>query len=157
MTFRLKKDTRVWDKLKRDMSPRNGLELRVGFFEGNYGPENENLNVAQVAQFNEEGTSNNPTRPFIRVGFMAPIKGGAYNKNFKESIQRILSGQSSFKDEYKKLGAIAVRDLKKSIADWDTPPNSPRTIENKGFNNPLIDSGLMYDSVDFKVERKGSN
>lgn len=157
MAFKLTKDTKVWDRLKKDLNSNSGLELKVGFFENSvYGPENDNLQVAQVAQWNEEGSATNPTRPFIRVGFMSPIKAGSYEKYFKLAITRILEGKSSFATEYKILGPVAVKDMKQSIADWDTPPNSPITIADKGFNNPLIDSGLMYESVDFKVEKKGS-
>lgn len=158
MAFKLTKDTKVWDKLKKDLSSKTGMELRVGFFEDSrYGAENDNLQVAQVAQWNEEGSSTNPTRPFIRVGFMSPIKSGAYEKYFKAAITRILDGTSSFENEYKILGPVAVKDMKQSIADWDSPPNSPITVADKGFNNPLIDSGTMYESVDFKVAKKGSN
>jgi len=157
MSFKLKVDKSGWEKLKKDISKNTQDKLRVGWFEGsNYGPENDNLPVAQVAQFNEEGTSTNPIRPFIRVGFMTPIKKGVYDSLFKESMQRIAEGKSSFKQEYTKLGPTFVKEMKDVIAKWDTPPNSPQTIADKGFNNPLIDSGTMYDTTDFEVAKKGT-
>lgn len=158
MSFKLKIDKSAWTKMKKDLLKTNQMELKVGYFEGsNYGPENDNLPVAQVAQWNEEGSATNPTRPFIRVGFMGPIKKGAYDSYFAESMQRIAEGKSSFKQEYTKLGPILVADLKDVIAKWDTPPNSPKTIENKGFNNPLIDSGTMYESTSFEVGKRGDD
>lgn len=156
--IKIEKDTKVWDQIKKNLLKSNTQELQIGFFpEAKYGPDNDNLQVAQIAQFNEEGTETNPPRPFMRVGFLAPIRKGIYDSYFAESIERIAEGKSSFIQEYVKLGPMFVNDLKEVIEKWDTPPNSPRTIERKGFDNPLIDSGLMHDSVDFKVEKKGSN
>lgn len=151
-------DDSIWKKMKKQALSSNKEILNLGFFpEDRYGSENDNLPVAQVAQWNEEGTTTNPTRPFMRVGFGGPLKKGIYNKTFKESIERIVSGASTFKQEYKYLGVIFVDDLKEVIEQWDTPPNSPRTIEEKGFNNPLVDTGLMYESVKYKIEKEGSD
>lgn len=154
----LTKDTSVWEKMKKNLRQGNNLEVRVGWFpEAQYGPENDNLQVAQVAQWNEEGTETNPVRPFIRVGFMKPIQKGMYDRLFFESIQRIAEGKTTFAKEYQKIGKMAVVDLKEVIEDWSSPPNSPVTIERKGFNNPLIDTGTMYDTVDYKIDKRGNN
>lgn len=160
MAFTLKIDTSVWDKMKKDLLKASGQEVQVGIVEPvNYGSDNDNLAVAQVWQWQEEGlpAKNIPARPAIRVGFMAPIKKGSYDKLFIDSMQRIAEGNSTFKQEYTRIGVQAKVDLKKAVVDWDTPPNSPFTVAEKGFNNPLIDSGLLYESIDFKVDKKGSN
>lgn len=160
MSFKLKVDKSGWEKLKKELLKGSQLELLVGIVEPTYyGPDNDNLSVAQVWQWQEEGVpaQNIPTRPAIRVGFMAPIKKGSYDKMFAESMQRIASGNSTFKQEYTRIGVQTKADLKKAVADWDTPRNSPLTVELKGFDNPLIDSGLLYESIDFKVDKKGSD
>jgi len=160
MSFKLKVDKSGWNKMKKELLKGSLLEVQVGIVEPtNYGPDNDNLSVAQVWQWQEEGVpaQNIPTRPAIRVGFMAPIKKGAYDKMFVESMQRIAEGKSTFKEEYTKIGMKAKTDLKQAVADWDTPPNAPYTVAEKGFNNPLIDSGLLYESIDFKVDKKGSS
>jgi hypothetical protein len=41
--------------------------------------------------------------------------------------------------------------LQRSITEWTTPPNSPRTVARKGFNKPLIDTAVMLRSVDYQV------
>ena len=48
--------------------------------------------------------------------------------------------------------ARAQGDLKQMIAEFSTPANSPMTIAKKGFNNPLVDTGIMLDTVDYDVE-----
>jgi hypothetical protein len=160
MSFKLKVDKSGWEKMKKELLKGSSLEVQVGIVEPvTYGPDNDNLPVATVWSWQEEGlpVQNIPTRPAIRVGFMAPIKRGSYDKMFAESMQRIAEGKSTFKQEYTKIGTKAKADLKKAVADWDTPPNAPFTVAEKGFNNPLIDSGLLYESIDFKVDKKGSD
>jgi hypothetical protein len=160
MSFKLKVDKSSWEKMKKDLLKGNQEELRVGIVEPTYyGSDNDNLSVAQVWQWQEEGlpAQNIPTRPAIRVGFMAPIKKGLYDSYFVESIQRIAEGKSTFKQEYTRIGVMAKADLKEAVELWDSPRNAPMTVDLKGFDNPLIDSGLLYDSIDFKVEKKGSN
>jgi len=160
MAFKLKVDDSVWKKMKKELLKANQMEVQVGVVEPtNYGSDNDNLSVAQVWQWQEEGlpAKNIPTRPAIRVGFMAPIKSGSYNELFVDSMQRIAEGKSTFKQEYTRIGTKARVDLKKAVADWDTPPNAPYTVAEKGFNNPLIDSGLLYESIDFKIDKKGAD
>lgn len=157
MAFTLKVDTSVWDRMKKDLLKASGQEVQVGIVEPvHYGSDNDNLAVAQVWQWQEEGlpAKNIPTRPAIRVGFMAPIKKGSYDKLFADSMQRIAEGKSTFKQEYIKLGTVAKVDLKKAVAEWDTPRNAPLTVALKGFDNPLIDSGLLYESIDFKIDKR---
>lgn len=160
MSFKLKVDKSGWLKMKRELLKGSTLEVQVGIIDPvTYGSDNDNLPVATVWSWQEEGlpAQNIPPRPAIRVGFMAPIKKGSYDKLFVDSMQRIAEGKSTFKEEYTRIGIQAKADLKKAVADWDTPPNSPFTVAEKGFNNPLIDSGLLYESIDFKVDKKGSN
>lgn len=152
--IKIEKDTIQWEKMKKRLL-RETKELRIGWFpDAQYGDDNDNLFVAQVAQFNEEGTVTNPTRPFIREGFMRPIKKGLYNSYFTESMQRIAEGTSTFTKEYTKLGPMFVADMQEVIEEWSIPSNSLTTIQAKGFDNPLIDSGTMHDTVSFEVANK---
>jgi hypothetical protein len=155
MSVKITVDKTGWDKLKKNLLQANKESLKLGFFEDSrYGPENDNLNVAQVAQFMEEGDPvKYPPRPFIRIGFLPRLKTPEYIPIFQQAIKSVLDGQSSFKQAYTRLGPTLVKGLQNEIIGWDTPPNSPQTIETKGFNDPLINTGKMLESVDFKVER----
>jgi len=146
----LKVDKSGLKKLKAVFN--SDLALKVGFFEESV--YEDGIQVAQVAQWNEEGTSTNPMRPFMRVGFGSAISKGVYHSIFVDSIESIIMGKSTFAKEYQKLGPMVVADMQEEIEEWNTPPNSPRTVERKGFNNPLIDTGLMHDSVKFRVEKE---
>ena len=51
------------------------------------------------------------------------------------------------------VGAYAAGEVQERITDLREPPNAPRTIEAKGSDNPLIDTGFMQRSVSWEVER----
>lgn len=160
MSFKLTVDKSGWNKMKKELLKGSTLEVQAGIVEPTYyGSDNDNLSVAQVWQWQEEGlpAQNIPTRPAIRVGFMAPIKKGLYDSYFVESIQRIAEGKSTFKQEYTKLGVMAKADLKEAVEQWDSPRNSPFTVAEKGFNDPLRDSDRLYDTIDFKVAKRGTD
>ena len=157
MSIKITVDTSGWDKIKKNLLQANKESLNVGFFpDSRYGPENDNLPVATVAMFMEEGDPvKYPPRPFIRMGFLPRLKTSEYVPVFQQAIKSVLDGQSTFKQAYTKLGPVMVKELQNEIISWSTPTNSPQTVEAKGFNDPLIDSGKMLESVDFKVERTG--
>lgn len=154
MPIKITADTSGWDKIKKNLLQANKESLKVGFFDDRYGPENDNLPVATVARFMEEGDPvKYPPRPFIRVGFLPRLKSAEYIPLFQNAITSVLEGKATFKQAYTKMGPVLVKGLQNEIISWDTPPNSARTIAEKGFNDPLINTGKMLESVDFKVER----
>lgn len=116
-------------------------KLEVGFFQTAKYPNG--MQVAQVARFNEFGTSKIPMRPFFR---------NAINKNTKKwfaSLQQLLAIDNG--KALDKVGEIARGDVVQSITTFNTPPNAKSTIKAKKSSNPLIDTGLMRRSVTYKV------
>lgn len=149
------KDTSVWEKIKAGF--KNDLQLNVGFFpEDRYGPENDNVPVAYIAEIQDKGLGV-PMRAFMSGGdgLTGVIRSAPYRKDYEQSLKRILDGKSSFTAEYSLIGNALVEDTKEIIDDWSSPPNSALTVELKGFNDPLIETGTMRDAVKYKIE-KGS-
>ena len=113
-------------------------EVLVGFLaHGNTGlvryPDS-GIPVAQVAVWNEDGNEqqNRPPRMFI----------SAAAEQFR---QRRLSGEPD------DIGEEAKTIVSNTIRDWSQPPNAPATIARKGRNDPLVDTTLMMNSVDYLV------
>lgn len=48
------------------------------------------------------------------------------------------------------LGKRITLDLQKTIRQWNDPPNAQLTIDSKGFNNPLVDTGKLHDSITYE-------
>lgn len=157
MSVKITKDKSGWDKLKKNLLKNSQDILKIGIFDqAKYGPENDNLQVAQVLQWMEEGDPVlYPPRPVMRVGFLPRLKTSEYVPLFQETISSVLEGKLTLKQSYRRMAPILVAGLKNEIIQWDTPPNSPQTVADKGFNDPLINTGKMLESVDFKVEKRG--
>ena len=49
------------------------------------------------------------------------------------------------------MGVTIQGQLQTSIQDLVSPPNAPSTIRRKGSSKPLIDTGHMWNSVDYAV------
>lgn len=137
------------DRLKaalRDLASRldKPATLRVGFLEGATYPDG--TSVPMVAAFNEFGTAKAPPRPFFRN--MVAEKSGDWPK----AIAALLEANNMDAARALALTGEAIKgQLQQSIRDLDSPPLAQSTIDRKGFDKPLIDTGVMINSVDFEV------
>lgn len=154
-------DNSQWEKMKKNLMKGQHLAAKVGFFDSYYGPENDNLSVAQVAQWQEEGTrggqgngSGIPMRPFMRYYIMKLETDEKLVRELAPFIHQIAIGTMTWTQLYSKLGIELVADLKQVIEKWSIPMNSPSTVKQKGFNDPLIDTKKMMDSVEYQLGRK---
>lgn len=157
-------NNKEWNKIKRRMtSGGDSIVAKVGFFpESRYGPENDNLPVATVAMWQEEGTrggQNNgsgiPARPFMRYTIESLRKGDKdYSNILRREFVRFLDGKITKSKMISELGDYTKDQMKDNIVRWSTPPNSQSTIDRKGFNDPLVESGKMWQSVDSKLGRR---
>lgn len=122
--------------------------LRVGFLEtATYGQENDGLPVAQVAFWNEYGTSKSPPRPFFR-NMIAEKKSG-WSLAFGNLMQMHNYDVTHVFD----LMGQGIKDqLTESIVKFSDPQNAPYTVKQKGFNKPLIDTGTMQRSTGWDIE-----
>lgn len=154
------KNTAQWEKIRKQLL-KDIPSIKTGWFQGqNYGSDNDNLPYAQVAFLNEEGHINGagsafpgsitPPRPFMRVGLAVAIKAGANKDDFKDMIEAVASGKSILIAMQKTTNNFE-RTLRKVMLDWDTPMNSPKTEELKGFNNPLVETSELIANVTSKV------
>jgi len=126
----------------------NSTEVRVGFLEG--ATYEDGTSVAEVAAYNEYGvpSRNQPPRPFFR----GMIK--EKSPNWGESLSALL-----VKNNYDANKALALMghgisgQLRESIQKFTSPGLAESTIAAKGgVNKPLIDTGHMFNSVDFEVK-----
>jgi hypothetical protein len=144
-----------------------GGSLRVGFLEGAMYPARDNsrflkaigskakptvsppVSVATVAFWNEFGTIRAPARPFFRSTIAAQSKTWGENLG-KAIVYYNYDGETALRA----LGQAMRDDVEASIQRWTDPGNAPLTIKIKGFDKPLLDSGVLNRSPDFEVVPK---
>ena len=158
MSMKLTVDKKVWNNLKKSFAKAEMLEDQVGWqADAIYGSDNENLPMAQVAQWQEEGVAskNIPPRPFMRVGFKAALSKGANDASFKRIVTAVANGQDVFKALHKE-GDSFRQTLRQVMIDWDTPRNAPTTVELKGFDDPLIETSELISNITSKTTKRGT-
>lgn len=150
------KNTKVWDNIKRSLLSTPEIAVDVGWFGVTYGSDNDNIPVAQVAAMMEHGHPRDyPPRPFIRQGFVPRLASKEYAQVFTKIAENILQGQGVMSQAHI-LGSLMRKGLQNEIISWSTPPNSPKTVAEKGFNDPLIETGHMLETVDYRVRKGGT-
>ena len=86
-----------------------------------------------------------PPRPFFRTMIAnnkdswAPTAAGLLAKGIEPYVVLQM------------MGELLAGQLRASIIAMKSPPNAPSTIRKKGFDDPLIDTGHMLNSVDFEI------
>lgn len=117
--------------------------LRAGFLENADYPDG--LHVAQVAFWNEFGTSTAPARPFFRQTIQR------HSRDWGSNLGKALKATNFDKDKSLVMLGTEIKDeIVESIASWPAD-NAPSTVKRKGFNHGLVESSKMQNSADFEV------
>ena len=127
------------------------LNVRIGFQAGE-AKYDDGTDVAEIALYNELGTSSIPSRPFLRDS--VDNHESEINAFFKTSKKSMLAGKDA--EAILKEVGIFMKDLVQGeITDGSFAPNAPSTIARKGSSKPLIDTGKMRQSVNYVIKQKG--
>ena len=138
ISFKIKIDDKdIYKELKKQHA-----KIEVGFFEGEKYPNGKS--VAEVAAFNEFGGGHTPPRPFMRT--CCERRRNKWRKVVKDNLAKNPDVRTTMAE----LAQVMVEDLKDYIKIWTYPPNAPSTVAKKGFNDPLVDTGRMMNSVDWR-------
>lgn len=135
-----------WSAFLSLIADANHKEVVVGILDGE---------IAEYAAVNEYGYApgNIPSRPFMRTTI--DDNADAIGKMLRDRVNRSIATGRTTVDGALKVVGLKVRNLMvRTIKSWADPPNLPSTIERKGENNPLVDTGAMQASVTFEVRRK---
>ncbi len=128
------------------------LEVRIGFQHGK-ATEKDGTDVCDIAAWNELGTENIPSRPFIRQS--VDNNQDKINSFLQTRVKALAKGASA-EDTLKKIGVFQKRLMQDEIKSGYFAPNSEATIRKKKSSQPLIDTGRMRQSVDYFIQKKGS-
>lgn len=134
------------------------LQVRVGFQRGkakgkDHSGNETDVDMCDIAMFNELGTSTSPSRPFMRQS--VDRNAEKINRFLKAQMQRMKNGQATAEDVMKAIGTFMKGLVQAEIRDGEFEPNAPSTVSKKGSSKPLIDTGHMRQSVNFVICRKG--
>ena len=149
-----------FDKIITDLIKAEKRTLLVGIQEGSKTPgmvkagrkQKAGLNIAQYAAQNEFGTREIPERSFMRTAFDENIQ--LISSFLTKEIGLVIDQKKTLDQALKLTGQLITGLIQKKIRQIVFPPNSPRTIAEKGSSKPLIDFGSMIQAVRYTI-RKG--
>lgn len=133
---------------------------KAGFWEDVKHP-NGKLNSAELANILENGantpgeTGYIPPRPFMKDGTQDSeiVLKTLFIVRFRKFLG--LDGRkTSPRDTLHPLGVVVSRWMGNRIRFNTYPPNAQMTVDIKGFNRPLWESGWLSDNVQVKTKRK---
>ncbi|WP_212376950.1 hypothetical protein [Acetobacter persici] len=84
--------------------------------------------------------------------------GAGATQSSSESLQnfntflRTLTARASTSQALTAVGHSMQADITDTIRQTHTPPNAPSTVRHKGFDNPLVETGTLQNSVSFQVD-----
>lgn len=124
---------------------KTATKVEIGFLDRATYPDG--TSVAMVAAANEFGTATIPPRPFFRA--MVQKNSGKWPINLRTALTETGG------DAATSLGLVGQEiqeELQDSIRSNVPPPNAPSTVEAKGFDRTLIDTGHMLNTVKHNVK-----
>lgn len=143
--------TPVGEKIFRELEKLNKLLAQIGY-EAENSSEKNGADVCSVAAWNEFGTINMPSRPFMRKS--VDDNKDEISAYMRQKVEDVLSGRKTAEQVFKEIGLFQKGLIQKKITDGSFEPNAPSTIRRKKSDKPLIDTGRMRQSVEIFIEKK---
>lgn len=133
-------------EIQRELAKLRGNKYAtVGIHEDAGNTEDGAMTQAQNGALQNFGNDKIPARPWLIPGVEASTP---------DVIDTIASGieKGLPTDQImEQVGAIAAGATQQYVIDLREPPNAKSTIDKKGSDNPLIDTGSMLQSITWKT------
>ena len=143
-------------KFLKELEELTKLEVAVGYQEDAKYPEKEGgQSIAEVAIYNDLGTIHSESRPFMRDSLNCHKQ--EIECYMQKQAKALVDGKESTEEVLKKVGVYQKKLIQREITHGNFKENKKATKARKGSDTPLIDTGIMRQSVNFVVRKKGSS
>ena len=136
-----------WKRIVRKMNFVDGKEIHAGVLPS-AGKGKKGVPIAEYATYNEYGTEKIPSRPFMAT---SADENKGWSTSVKNAVKGIIDGAEVI-SQMNTVGEKMKTDIKKNIGTYRFKPLKPATVKKKGHDIQLIDSGALYDAIDFEVK-----
>ena len=139
-----------WEAIKRELERAKDREVAVGILQGSV--DSEGMSIAEYATYNEFGTDDVPSRPFMAMSFdenKADIEA-----DFNRQGKAMVEGKRTADQALTVIGQKHAARVQNTITGRDiTPKLADSTIKAKGSTKTLVDTGAMTNAV--QIELRG--
>lgn len=142
----LKKDSKLGKKALKS-NPSTGAMTKIK----RYGVKTDGYKkqAREIIGLGVTKPSRIPARPFMSN--TVQNKKAEWKKVISTVLQQVIDGQSELKTALNTIGITVQTDIQATIAEGNFTANSAMTVQRKGRNSPLIDTGEMRDSLTYEV------
>lgn len=137
------------DELKREVNDFPALLVGVLEPEASRHYKDSTVTIGEVALWNEMGTATIRARSFMRL-YTEEAQAKIVNQ-MTSAVHRVVFANEDAGSALRKIGKEHVSHIVARIKRHIPPPNAPITIERKGSDTPLIDTGVLIDSISYEV------
>jgi hypothetical protein len=127
----------------------NNPKTKVGVLEGGPAREDGKDNV-DIMMINEFGVGV-PQRSIIRAGTDSNIDA-IFRKEVHE-YDKIIAGKNNVDTMLSETGEFVKKKFVQRFSKQFLLPNAPATVAAKGSDIPLVDTGELRESINYKVEK----
>lgn len=137
----------------RELDQLGEMIVNIGFQHGKASEKKTGADICDVAAFNEFGTENMPSRPFLRDSV---YDNEDMITNFLQAqVVEIIRNGKTAEQVLNEIGVFQKSLVQDTIEEGHFEPNALSTIRRKGSDHPLIDTGTMKNSVNYVIKKKG--
>jgi len=139
---------RGWNNIVRELEKAKQMEVAVGIVEGS---QNEGTSIAEYASYNEFGTDDVPSRPFMAMSFDENL--AEINADFKRQGDQMVQGKKTANAALTVIGQKHAGRIQATITGRDILPRlAESTVKaKKGSTKTLVDSGAMANAVQISI------
>lgn len=140
-----------WKAIKREVERAQRREVAVGILQGS--TDSEGTSIAEYATYNEFGTEDVPSRPFMAMSFDENVE--AINSDFNRQSKRLVAGEVTADQALTIIGQKHAGRVQNTITGRNIlPALAPSTVAaKKGSTKTLVDTGAMANAV--QIELRG--
>lgn len=145
---------KLWDKLLAHAHKLEHAHVKVGVLSSKGGDathEGSDMTLVEIAAVHEFGNDHVPERSFIRRTLDQRVRGDLVR--LQEGLARLVVTKGLDPEKaLATIGSWAAAEVKKTITEDDIPPPlAASTIRAKGSSKPLVDTGLLKNSISYEV------
>lgn len=139
---------RGWNNIVRELEKAKGMEVAVGILEGS---QNEGTSIAEYASYNEFGTEDIPSRPFMAMSFDENV--AEINSDFQKQANQMVQGKKTAAAALTVIGQKHAGRIQNTITGRNILPRlAESTVKaKKGSTKTLVDTGAMANAVQISI------
>lgn len=146
-------NTQVWDQLVAKIGQLGSMRVHVGVLQSKAGAHPSGIDMVELAAIHEFGApaAHIPARSFIRSTFMVR-RVQALASTLTKLAGLIVNKGMANRTALSILGQWGAAECKNTITEIDiSPPLAQSTIDAKGSDKPLVDTGRLVDAISYEV------